>query len=186
MGGAECNAVDEAAAADRQWSCSALAHRLPLQCEEPDDELKALVGDMYAKVLDHLGIKTRLALAGSDASFLVQEAGGPEFLSLVLDWIARAQSTEIADKMVEIFDDNQALLGHLRACGVSNPGDLLDQTAGTMQRLLRERCGVSQSLAVVGKWREACQKALEEHSWMRNWVHRSVAGGSGGGGGESK
>ena len=106
----------------------------------------------------------------------MQEAGGPEFLPLVVDWIARAQSTEIADKMVEIFDDDHVLLSHLRACGVSNPGDFLDQTAGTMQGLLRERCSVSKSLATMEKWRESCQNALNDHAWMRNWVHRSVAG----------
>ena len=80
--------------------------------------------------------------------------------------------------MVEIFEikDDDALIGHLRACGVSNPGDFLDQTAENMQLLLQERCGVHISLTTLGKWRAACQKALEDLPWMRNWVHRSVAG----------
>ena len=42
--------------------------------------------------------------------------------------------------MVEIFEikDDDALIGHLRACGVSQSGDFLDQTAENMQLLLQE------------------------------------------------
>ena len=176
IGSEECNIVDAASESNQPWTCSALSHRMPEQCKEPDDELKDLVGTVYASVLDHLGIRTRVLLAGADANYLVQEAGGAEFLPLVLDWIARAQSTEIADKMVEIFDDDHQLLDQLRLCGVSNPGDMLDQTAETMQKLLHDRCGLTKSLERINVWRDTCKVAISDYPWMRGWVHRPILG----------
>ena len=57
---------------------------MPAGCNEPDDELKEIVGRRYAAIFQLLGIVNRCDLARADIDLLADAAGGVvEFQPLI-------------------------------------------------------------------------------------------------------
>lgn len=151
-----------------KWTCTMA---LPEGCTKTDDELVDIAGEMFAKVLDATGIKTRKQLAASDAD---EFDAGP-WSAYIETWINEARDAEILDFVQDLYGDMDVIdllaendvvtLVDLVSADDTKLIDILSKMDDLdLKQLMDENEAVSAEDMLRG-WRSRVTEFLSENPW---------------------
>ena len=147
----------------KKWTC---IQAIKEGCNHPDDEIINITGEMFGKVLDLLGIKTRKALANS----LLSEFDSGPWEPYVENWIMTARTLELGDAMKEIFEteDPEFVEDFLHVTEIVTPSDLLKFEVEALKifvnEILQESCSDIEERILV--WQEKASNYTAQMPWL--------------------
>jgi hypothetical protein len=142
----------------KEWTCELACKE---GCNQPDDELANIAGEMFAKVLDSVGIKTRKELASSDSA---EFDSGP-WEAYIIDWITKARAEETNDAMMEIFQDTD-LIEELARIEIETPWEVVQLDTASFVTLVNEVLQRPDLEDQVETWKALAASIVESAPWM--------------------
>jgi len=145
----------------KEWTCTLVCVN---GCAQPDDELENIAGEMFARVLDAIGIKTRKDLANSNSE---DYDSGP-WSAYIIDWIGKARQEELYDAMREILDGDDELVKSLASLGIETPADIIKADASFLVSACAQAMETSPDEvdALVSEWKTKAKAIADAMPWM--------------------